>query len=461
MGSSFFLHAAKGSWQLLLLAIFVGGALFGVRNVPDVESLPLDLITGVALGVLTLVGVVSAIVGIVGSLTRPLERAEIMRHAGVGLGAWAVVIALGVGGFVFVQQTEARANARAREAYEKELAAIEGKKLDPATESVQISAALARAAQSSKGEQQEMFESASSGMAARVEPLKAYQQAWAAFEEAGGVDPAASPLKTRKDIEARRALLKKAVMATASYREKWNEIVNGWRRLEHNSLMQAFVNTIVRKQTPHMRKLDCREAASEELGGMLELFDSERGKWKLVKEEPVFRRKRAAVRYSLHQERLAKIGAEIAAIDRGELSATTVCKADDGSVAAATETASPENGEASPTPSLALPNLQPVEASKAVAYANSYITLIRRGSFDEAYRYMPDSIARNVSPQEHAIFWQRTAGPGRTSLAVGESRALGEAIAYAVQIPDRASVSVAIVQIDGKIYAVPEEFLPQ
>lgn len=113
----------------------------------------------------------------------------------------------------------------------------------------------------------------------------------------------------------------------------------------------------------------------------------------------------------------------------------------------------------------ATPVPTPISAEEVRSFARSYVALVKRGLFDEAYRYLPVDVQGRVSPKQHAAHWSAAAPPEKLEeielAAPAEDElplAAGTSVQFKVQIPDAPAPRVLLVTSSaGKMSAAPVE----
>lgn len=95
-------------------------------------------------------------------------------------------------------------------------------------------------------------------------------------------------------------------------------------------------------------------------------------------------------------------------------------------------------------------------------FAKSYVTLIQRNLFDEAYKYLPTDVRERVNSKQHQDLWITAAGVDREEIVIADASesAGGKAVEVRVTIPGKADPQVLVVQKSGeKIWATPRQFV--
>lgn len=112
--------------------------------------------------------------------------------------------------------------------------------------------------------------------------------------------------------------------------------------------------------------------------------------------------------------------------------------------------------EAAPTPA-------PITPEEARTIARSYIALVKRGEFDEAYRYLPPDVQRRVTSREHEAHWVAAAGEMREDLEVDPAEATQTAgtssLKFRVQIPEKDPQVLLVMGSAGKLSAAPVQLV--
>lgn len=114
---------------------------------------------------------------------------------------------------------------------------------------------------------------------------------------------------------------------------------------------------------------------------------------------------------------------------------------------------------ASPTGAAAFAIL-PVEEGRS--FARSYVTLIQRNLFDEAYKYLPAEVRGRVTTKQHQDLWRTADGVDREEIVIADATesAEGRAVDVKVTIPGKADPQVVVVQKSGeKMWATPRQFV--
>lgn len=113
----------------------------------------------------------------------------------------------------------------------------------------------------------------------------------------------------------------------------------------------------------------------------------------------------------------------------------------------------------------ATPKPTPITAEEVRTFARSYVALVKRGEFDEAYRYLPPDLQNRVSQKAHADHWSAAAPKEKLeelelTPASAEELPLepGKSVEFRVQIPEAGAPRVLLVSnSSGKMAAVPIE----
>ena len=95
-------------------------------------------------------------------------------------------------------------------------------------------------------------------------------------------------------------------------------------------------------------------------------------------------------------------------------------------------------------------------------FARSYVTLIQRNLFDEAYKYLPADVRGRVTTKQHENLWQTASGVDREEIVIADATeaAAGRAVEVKVQIPGKSDPQVIVVQKSGeKMWATPRQFV--
>ena len=113
----------------------------------------------------------------------------------------------------------------------------------------------------------------------------------------------------------------------------------------------------------------------------------------------------------------------------------------------------------------ATPKPTPITAEEVRTFARSYLALVKRGEFDEAYRYLPPALQERVSKKAHADHWSAVVPAEKLeelelTAATAEEVGLdpGKSMEFRVQIPEAPAPRVLLVSnSSGKMAAVPIE----
>lgn len=133
---------------------------------------------------------------------------------------------------------------------------------------------------------------------------------------------------------------------------------------------------------------------------------------------------------------------------------------------AATEGTPAPIASASRTESVAAatPVATPISAEEVRSFARSYLALVKRGLFDEAYRYLPADLQGRVSAKQHAAHWSAAAPADKLEeidlvAAAAEEVPLapGKSAEFKVQIPDAAPRTLLVTSSSGRMSAAPVE----
>ena len=107
----------------------------------------------------------------------------------------------------------------------------------------------------------------------------------------------------------------------------------------------------------------------------------------------------------------------------------------------------------------AAPKPAPITPDEARTFARSYIALIKRGEFGEAYRYLPADVQTRVSSAAHEAHWVAAAGTVLEDLEVDAAAPTQKdgagPIEFRVQIPEKDPQVLLVVGSDGKMSATP------
>ena len=124
-----------------------------------------------------------------------------------------------------------------------------------------------------------------------------------------------------------------------------------------------------------------------------------------------------------------------------------------------TVTSGGQMASASPTPAGG-PEVIAVDEGRT--FARSYVTLIQRSLYDEAYKYLPADVRGRVSAKQHQDLWLTAAGVDREEIVIADATeaAAGRAVDVKVQIPGKTNAQVIVVQKSGeKMWATPKQFV--
>lgn len=95
-------------------------------------------------------------------------------------------------------------------------------------------------------------------------------------------------------------------------------------------------------------------------------------------------------------------------------------------------------------------------------FARSYVTLIQRSLFDEAYKYLPADVRGRVTTKQHQDLWLTAAGVDREEIVIADATEAesGKAVEVKVQVPGKPAPQVLVVQKAGeKMWATPRQFV--
>lgn len=122
------------------------------------------------------------------------------------------------------------------------------------------------------------------------------------------------------------------------------------------------------------------------------------------------------------------------------------------SVPAATAKSTARAEDATPKPA-------PLTPDEARTFARSYLALIKRSEFGEAYRYLPDDLQKSVSEKEHEAHWIAAAGTVLEDLEIDPAEPTQKdgtgPIEFRVQIPEKDPEVLLVVGSSGKASAAP------
>ena len=325
---------------------------------------------------------------------------------------------------------------RAERAFFTELQKISITDAPPVERVQKASKATYAAAGTAVSPRKERLEVIGIGLDRIATKLSAHGPAWDAVEKSGGIDP--KGLKSKVAIEERRKLVQAAGVASRQLDSELEEVRREWREKvqeqEHPQSYAVLTATFINSLQKDLKK---ESALAAEMDLMLESLQKTFGQWSLNKEGALVFKSEVEAR--LHADRVQRL---------------TDIRAEKPLPAAIAGAVTPGEGKA--------PASSTLDEAEARQYANSYITLIQRGHFDEAHKYLPPDVRASVTEKAHSDLWTAKAGEKREEISVDQvAEGVKIGIGFEVKIPQQKPEIVVVLKTDGKIYAAPQALLPK
>jgi hypothetical protein len=420
------INLGRASWLLLVAGV---GILAGLR-VAAGDPLGAHLLAEP--GVLAAAGLATllALGGVVGGIIHPLSRMKAIVNSAIGLALAAGIFGLfgwNVQSARAQLASEAASNDRARQIAQDGL--IASRLLAQEERGPRYARALRAAEAVATGAQREQLTTIAVGIEAINEASAAQRKGVEALKAAGGIG--IEGLTDKAAIAARRKLIADERAGTVELHAVLSRVQKEWNTKlvppvatdrDRELLLQSFIL----KQLEEMKKLQELEQARDEA---LAALDASFGRWTVKKGALVFRNKAD-----------------------GEAWKTALAKAQ------SLETAIAPLPGATPAPGA--PKQETITPEDAKPYAVSYVTLLQRGHFEEAYKYLPPDVSARVPAERHQTHWTNAAGTKLEELRVETQVELdGGMIGFRVAIPGKEPEIVVVMKQSGKFYAMPAVFV--